>query len=136
MQLNPHLSFSGQCEEAFKFYEQSIGGKIEFIMTYGDSPVAAQAPPGWAEKVMHATIRVAGQTLMGGDAPPDHFQKPQGFALAISLNDAAEAERMFNQLAEGGSVQMRLEKTFWAERFGMLTDRFGVPWMINCAKPS
>lgn len=132
MQLNPYLNFNGQCEEAFKTYEKCLNGKIEFIMTHEQSPMADKIPPEWKKKIMHATLRFGEQVIMGADAPPQYYQQPQGFSVSISLNDPAEAERIFKELSAGGSVRMPLEKTFWAERFGMFTDRFGTPWMINC----
>lgn len=136
MQMNVHLSFDGRCEEAFKFYEKCFGGKILFSMTWEGSPMGAQAPAGWGKKIMHTTLAINDQRLQGADAPPDHYKKPQGFSMAISLSDAAEAERIFNTLAENGQVQMPLAETFWALRFGMLIDQFGTPWMINCEKPA
>lgn len=132
MQLNPYLNFNGQCEEAFKTYEKCLNGKIEFIMTHEQSPMADKIPPEWKKKIMHATLRFGEQVIMGADAPPQYYQQPQGFSVSISLNDPAEAERIFKELSAGGSVRMPLEKTFWAERFAMFTDRFGTPWMINC----
>ena len=132
MQWNPYLTLDGQCEAAFQFYEQCLGGKIVTMMTYGDSPMAEQAPPGWRQKILHATFALDGQTLGGADVPPEYYQKAQGLSVALNLNDAAEAERVFQALAEEGMVQMPLQQTFWAARFGMLVDRFGTPWMINC----
>jgi PhnB protein len=132
MQLNPYLVFNGQCEAAFKFYEKSLGGKIETLMTHGDSPMSQQVPAEWRNKIMHARMTVGGTVLMGSDAPPDRYQEPQGFSLSIGVNDPAQAERIFNELAESGKVQMPLQKTFWAARFGMVVDRFGIPWMVNC----
>jgi len=132
VRLNPYLNFNGQCEEAFKTYEKCLNGKIEFIMTHEQSPMADKIPPEWKKKIMHATLRFGEQVIMGADAPPQYYQQPQGFAVSISLNDTAEAERIFNELSAGGVVRMPLEKTFWAERFAMFTDRFGIPWMINC----
>ena len=132
--LNPHLSFKGDCETAFRFYERVLGGKILMIMSYGDSPLAGQVAPEWSGKVLHATLELDGQTLMGADATPDRYQKPQGFSIAVNVTDKAEAERVFRDLSEGGVVEMPLQGTFWAERFGMLTDRHGIPWMINCGK--
>ena len=132
LQLNPYLIFNGQCEAAFKFYEKCLGGKIEATMTHGDSPMSQQVPEEWRKKIMHARMTVGDMVLMGSDAPPDHYQAPQGFSLSIGTKDPAEAERIFNELAQDGKVQMPLQKTFWAARFGMLVDRFGIPWMVNC----
>lgn len=132
MEVSTYLGFSGQCEEALKFYEQCLGGKIEALMTYGESPMAAQFPPDWKSKIIHGRLKVGEAVLMAGDAPPDCYQKPNGFSVALGLKDPAEAERIFQALSEGGSVQMPLQKTFWARQFGMAVDRFGTPWMINC----
>ena len=134
LQVTPYLSFNGQCEEAFKFYEKQLGGKITFMMTYGDSPMAGQAPPEWAEKIMHVTLALGDRVLQGADSPPGQYQKPQGFTLSIGMGDAAEAKRIFKALEENGVVGMPLQETFWALRFGMVTDRFGTPWSINCEK--
>ena len=136
MQLNPYLVFNGQCEAAFKFYEKALGGKIEAIMTHGESPMSQQVPPEWRNKVMHARMVVDGQVLMGSDAPPDHYEGTKGFSLAIGLKAPAHAERIFNELSQDGTVQMPLQQTFWAVRFGMLVDRFGIPWMVNCEAAS
>ena len=135
-QVNAYLVFNGECEAAFKFYERCLGGKIEMSMTHGDSPMSEQVPAEWRSKIMHARMTVGGTVLMGSDAPPDHYREPQGFSLSIGTKDPAEAERMFNELAAGGKVQMPLEKTFWAAKFGMVVDRFGIPWMINCEQPA
>ncbi|MGB8476332.1 MAG: VOC family protein [Candidatus Acidiferrum sp.] len=133
MQLNPYLLFNGQCEEAFKFYEKCLGGKIEGMMTFGDSPMAKQTPAEWHGKVMHASMKLGdGLTLMGSDPPPDRYQSPQGFSVCVSVKDPAETERIFNELAQDGNVTMPIQKTFWSERFGMLVDRFGIPWILNC----
>ena len=134
LKLTPYLSFDGQCEDAFKLYEKCLGGKITFMQTYGDSPMADQTPTEWRKRVMHATLSVGDQLLQGSDSPPGQYQKQQGFSIAIALSDATEAERIFKALSEDGKVQMPLEETFWALRFGYLIDRFGVPWMINCEK--
>ena len=134
LKLTPYLSFDGHCEQAFKLYEQCLGGKITFMQTYGESPMADQTPTEWRKRVMHATLSVGDQLLQGSDSPPGQYQKPQGFSIAIALSDATEAERIFKALSEDGKVQMPLEETFWALRFGYLIDRFGVPWMINCEK--
>jgi PhnB protein len=134
MQLSPYVSFNGQCEEAFKFYEQHLGGKIESMFTYGGSPMEKQAPPEWSKKIMHARMTIGAQALMGSDPPPGRYQEPKGFSLSLDLKDSAEAERLFQKLAEKGQVEMPMQKTFWAERFGMLVDRFGISWLINCGQ--
>ena len=134
MKINAYLHFDGRCEAAFKFYEQCLGGKIVFKMTFGESPMAGQSPPGWRDKIMHARLLVKDQVLMGSDAPPERYDAPKGFSMSLNLADAAEAERIFNALVEKGAVVMPLQQTFWAERFGMLSDQFGIPWMINCEK--
>ena len=136
MKLNPYLSFNDECEAAFKFYEQCLGGKIDSMMTYRDSPMAEQTPPEKLDTIMHASLIIGDTVLMGSDAPPQMFEKPQGFSVSLIFTDPAEAERIFNALAENGIVQMPIQETFWAARFGMLVDRFGTPWMINCDLPA
>lgn len=135
MKLNPYLMFNGQCEKAFKFYEQCLGGKITAMMTYGEAPepsMLEQTPPEWHSKIMHTSLTFGEQELMGSDSPPECHEAPQGFSVSISLDNPVEAERIFHTLAENGKVQMPLQQTFWAYRFGMLVDQFGTPWMINC----
>jgi PhnB protein len=134
MPLNAHLHFNGQCEAAFRFYEKCFDGRIAFMGTYGGSPLAAEMPVDLQHRIMHATLILPDGELTGADTPPDRYQKPQGFALTLSLETPAEAERVFAGLAEHGEVQLPVQETFWAERFGMLLDRFGIPWMIQCAK--
>jgi PhnB protein len=134
MQLNPYLFFNGTCEEAFKFYEKCLGGKIEAMMTHAGTPAEAQTPPEWRNKILHARLVVDGQLLMGSDAPPDRREEPKGFSVSLQMKDPAVAERIFHALAENGNVRMPIQETFWAARFGMLVDRFGIPWMINCDK--
>ncbi len=134
MQLNSYLHFNGDCEAAFKFYEQCLGGKIETMIPHEGTPIADQVPAEWRSKIMHARLVVGDQVLMGMDAPPDRYQKPRGFTVNIGVTDSAEAERIFRALAENGMVTMAIGETFWAVRFGMLTDRFGIPWMVNCEK--
>lgn len=135
MQLAPYLSFDGRCEAAFRFYETSLGGEILAMMTWRNSPVADQAPPGWDDKILHARMRLGSGVLMGGDSPPDRHEPMKGFGVTLGIAEPAEAERVFAALAEGGMVRMPLQETFWALRFGMLVDRFGTPWMVNCERP-
>ena len=134
MQLNPYLFFDGQCEAAFKFYEKCLGGKITAMLVHEGTPAAEHVPPEWRNKIMHARLVVGDEVLMGSDAPPDHRQKPQGFSVTLGIDKPADAERIFHALAEGGKVTMPIEETFWAIRFGMLVDKYGTPWMINCEK--
>ena len=134
MQLNPHLSFNGQCQEAFTFYQQCLGGNIQTMMTHGDSPIADQVPSEWRGKILHATLIVGKTALMGADVPPDSYKEPRGFSITIQINDPADAERIFRALSEGGTVTMPLQETFWAAGFGMVVDRFGIPWMVNCGQ--
>jgi PhnB protein len=132
MQLNPYLTFNGQCEAAFKFYEQSLGGKIVAMATYAGTPAENQVPPEWSNKVIHSRLAIGGEVPMRSDAPPERFQASKGFSVTLGVDNPADAERIFNALAEKGTVQMPLQQTFWAVRFGMLVDKFGIPWMINC----
>jgi len=132
VKVNPYLSFNGTCEAAFKFYEQVFGGKIQVMMTFEGSPMADHAPANWRGKIMHARLDIGDQTLMGSDPPPDRYQPIKGITVSLSIDKPEDADRVFQALSEKGSVQMPIQKTFWALRFGMLTDQFGVPWMINC----
>lgn len=134
MQINPYLLFSGQCEEAFRFYEKLLGGKIEMMMAHEGTPAENGVPLEWRNKILHARMIVGGQVLMASDAPPGRQQKPQGFSVSVSVDDPAEAERIYQGLEESATVTMPIQETFWARRFGMLTDRFGIPWMISCEK--
>jgi PhnB protein len=135
MQINAYLQFNGQCEAAFKFYAQCLGGKVLLLMTYGEAPMAEKIPPDWRGKIMHARLDVQGQVVMGSDVAPDRFEAPKGCSMSIGVDDPAEAERVFAALAEKGTVGMPLQPTFWAERFGVVVDRFGIPWMVNCERP-
>src|SRR5215469_5249519 len=134
MQINSYLIFDGNCEEAFKFYEKLLGGKIDAMLTHEGTPAAGQVPPGWAKKILHARMTVGNAVLMASDCPPERYSKPHGFSVNIGVDNVAEAERIFSALAENGTVHMPLGETFWAERFGTLTDRFGIPWMLNCER--
>jgi PhnB protein len=134
--MHPYLSFNGQCEAAFKFYEQCLGGRLGGIFRYAGSPMADQVPPDWQDKVMHGTVTIGDQVLMGGDVAPVGYEEPRGFSLSLQITDTAEAERIFDELARDGTVKVPLEETFWAARFGMVVDRFGIPWLINCEAPS
>jgi uncharacterized glyoxalase superfamily protein PhnB len=135
MELVTYLAFDGDCEAAFKHYEQVLGGKILMMMRISDMPEGLPIDTANADRIMHVRLQVGSQLLMGGDSPPGRASKPQGFCAHIKIDDPGEAERIFRELGAGGTVTMKLEESFWARRFGMLTDRFGVPWMVNCEKP-
>jgi len=134
MHASPHLLFQGRCREAFDFYAHTLGGRIAFAMTFGESPAASQTPPALRDQIIHARLEFGSQAIMGCDAPPERYQKPQGFNVLLTVKEPAEAERVFAALASLGNTTMPLGETFWARRFGMCTDRFGIPWMVNCEK--
>lgn len=136
MKINAYLTFDGRCEEAFKLYADVLGGRIEAMMPHKGTPAEEHVPPDWRDKIMHASLTVDGNVLMGSDSPPQFQQPKQGFSVSLHFADPADAERAFSALADGGTVRMPLAETFWAQRFGMLTDRFGTPWMVNCDRPA
>lgn len=130
MQIHAYLNFDGQCREAFTFYQRVLDGELA-LQTHGDSPMREHTPPEWHGRILHARLAVGEGVLMGSDSPPGGHARAQGFAVSLNVESAGEAERIFAALAEGGQVQMPLQETFWASRFGMLVDRFGTPWMVN-----
>jgi len=132
VQVSPYLSFTGQCEAAFTLYEQCLGGQLGPLSRYAGSPLSDQVPDDWQDKVMHGSVTIGQLVLMGADVAPERYEAPRGFSLSLQLTDTTEAERIFHELGQGGRVVMPLEKTFWAARFGMLVDRFGIPWLVNC----
>jgi PhnB protein len=134
MRLNPYLTFDGNCAEAFAFYERCFDSKVAMTMLWSDMPDGREAPPGMADKIMHTRLDVSGVALMGSDAPPDRYSRPAGITVSLSLDAPDQAERVFAALGEGGQVTMPMQETFWAHRFGTMTDRFGIPWMIYCEK--
>lgn len=134
MQIAPYLNFNGNCAEAFKFYQSCLGGDIPMTMTYGESPMADQTPAEHRDRIMHTRLVSGDFVLMGSDAPPGRFENMKGCMISISVDDPKDAERVYNGLTAGGTVQMELQETFWASRFGMFTDRFGVAWMVNCER--
>jgi PhnB protein len=136
MKLSPYLLFDGNCEAAIKFYEQALGAKTLSMMRFDGAPDCAEMSAEMKSKVLHARFTVGDIVVMASDCPPDRYTKPQGHALALSADKPAEAEKLFHGLAEGGTVTMPIDKTFFAERFGMVTDKFGVPWMVSCETPA
>lgn len=135
MTITTYLAFSGDCKVAFAMYERVLGGKIKFVMTNGESPMADQTPADWKDKIMHITLETPGGLLQGADHPQGKTVKPAGFCVCVSVKDTAEAERIFKGLSDGGQVQMAIQKTFWSPMFGMCIDKFGVPWMVNTEGP-
>lgn len=135
MQINPYLFFNGNCEEAMTFYAKVLDAEMEGIMKVEDAPPEDQAYMGAAmkDKVMHACLKVGDFRIMASDAPPERFNKPQGFDVSIHIDDLDKAKKIFASLSEGGSVNMPFGPTFWAKGFGGCVDRFGTPWMVNCS---
>lgn len=132
--LESYLFFNGNCAEAMRFYERTLGGQLEALMTYAESPEPDKCPPGAKDLVMHARLRVDGRALMASDSPPGYPPaQVGGFALSLGYDDPQDARRVFDALSQGGTVTMPMTKTFWAESFGMLTDRFGTAWMVSGA---
>jgi PhnB protein len=131
LEANVGLSFNGDCEAAFRLYAQLLDAKLELVLTWGASPLADRAPREWADKILFARVKARAMTLTGTDVLPNTYRAPSGFNLCLSAKDAAEAERLFAELATGGRVLMPLETTFWAERYGEVVDRFGIPWEIR-----
>jgi PhnB protein len=134
MRMNLYLFFKGDCEAAFKHYQKVLGGKITAMLTHAGTPAEASVPAEWRNKIIHACLEADDFTLMASDAPPDHQDDVKGFSVSINVDKPADAERIFAGLSEGGTVTLKLDETFFAQRFGMLVDRFGTPWMVNCAK--
>ena len=134
MQLNPYLYFDGQCAEAFRTYERCLGGRIEVLLTHRETPAAETTAPEWQDKIIHGRIRIGDALVLASDAPPGHYTRPAGYSVTLRAKTAEEAERVFRDLGEGGTVTAAMAETFFASRFGMLTDRFGIPWMVLCEK--
>ena len=133
MTVNPYLFLDGNCKEAFAFYEQALDAKIEDMMTWGDGPMANDMPPEVHDRVMHASLLLGEERIMASDeTPPENYKPINGIRVVINADGPEDAERFFANLSQGASIDMPMEETFWAKRFGMLTDKFGVPWMINC----
>jgi len=135
MRLIPYLNFDGQCREAFAFYAAALGGNVVYQTTYGESPMCDEMPADSRDRIMHAQIEADGATLMGADGPPPHGQSASATCINVDVATVEDAERIFAALSEDGRVQMPIAETFWAHRWGALTDRYGKPWMVNCMKP-
>jgi PhnB protein len=134
MKLNTVLSFAGNCEEAFNFFQEHLGAKLLEVIRYEDSPLKQKTPPEFGRKIFFARLAIADTILMGGDDLPDEYDAPKGFFIALSFQSRLETARVFGILAQNGEVRLPLHETFWAASFGMLNDQFGIPWMLNCEK--
>jgi PhnB protein len=132
MQFIAHLDFDGTCRQAFDYYAKVFRGVLVSRMTWGEAPTSDPTPPEWRDRIMHCALDGGGGLIMGADAPPG--TPPSGGCVNAQVTDPEEAERIFAALADGGTVQMPLQETFWAQRFGLVTDRFGKAWMVNCMK--
>jgi PhnB protein len=135
--IQPYLFFNGRCEEAIEFYRRALGAELEMMMRFKESPDApppGMVPPGWENKIMHSSLRIGQTTVMASDGCGEKSNFA-GFSLSITVSNEADADHVFAALADGGQVTMPLTKTFWSSRFGMLTDRFGIGWMVNVAPP-
>ena len=135
MKINPYLIFNGDCKAAFTFYAESLQGNIEAMLTFGETPAGDHVPKDLHNLIIHTRLAVGDQAIMGSDTTPNRpTDEMSGCSISLNVDSIAEAERVFSALSEDGTAQMPLEQTFWAARFGMLVDRFGVSWMINCEK--
>jgi PhnB protein len=135
MKLDIYLNYGGNCEQAFRFYEQELGGKITMMMRHGEQPNAARVPANWKNAILHARIEVGKTVLMGADIPPDRFQPMRSAYLTLTADSAEQAERLYALLADGGQIFMKMEETFFASRFAMLRDKFGTSWMLLHERP-
>lgn len=136
MKINTHLNYGGNCEQAFRFYEQHLGGKITMMLTHADGPALPKdAPPDWKNAILHARMVIGEMQLLGNDVPPEHFKPMRSAYLSLVLTSTDEAERLYALLAESGEVFWPMQETFWAFRFGILRDKFGTSWMISHERP-
>jgi PhnB protein len=135
MQLTTYLNFGGNCEEAFRFYEQHLGGTIDYLMRHGETPGGSPARDDWKDKVLHAQMSLGGTSLLGADVDPDRFQPMRSAYLTLTFDDSAEADRVYALFTDGGEIFMPMNETFFAHRFAMLRDRFGTSWMLLHPKP-
>jgi PhnB protein len=134
MKLTTYLSFTGNCEEALKFYIKALGAKPVMMLRYSETPAAKESPKEMQQKIIHGRIAIGDNLIMASDGPANQVSPPGGFSINIGVDTIEEAERLFKGLSEKAEICMPMEETFWAQRFGMLKDQFGVPWMVNCEK--
>lgn len=135
MKLHTYLNYGGNCEQAFRFYEQHLGGKISMMMTHGEQPGPSNVPPDLRKTILYARMTIGETELMGSDVPPDRFEPMRSVYLSLTVDSTAEAERVYALLSDGGQVFMAMQETFFAFRFGMVRDRFGTSWMILHDRP-
>lgn len=131
MKTIPYLNFDGRCAEAFRTYGEILGAEPE-MLKHGDAPIADELPDTWHDRIMNAYLVADGAEIMGSDMPPGEGTGSHNMYVSLHVDSPAEADRIFEALARDGRVTMPIDRTFWAERFGMLVDRFGIPWMVNC----
>jgi len=132
--IQPYLFFNGRCEEAIEFYKNALGAEVQMMMRYKESPEPpppGMVPPGFENKIMHVSMRIGQTTVMASDGCSAEKPEFEGFSLSLAVSTPAEVDQYFNALAKGGKIEMPLAKTFWSPRFGMVTDKFGVGWMIT-----
>jgi len=135
MRMYTYLNYGGNCEQAFRFYEEHLGGKITMMMTHGQMPNAAEVSPDWRNAILHARMNIGETELMGADIPPERFQPMRSAYLSLIVGSNSEAERIYTVLSDGGQIFMPMQETFFAFRFGMLRDKFGTSWMILHERP-
>ena len=135
MKLHTYLNYGGNCEQAFRFYEQHLGGKITMMMTHDQQPNAKDVPPAWKNAILHARMNIGETELLGADVPPERFQPMRSAYLSLTVSSIAEAERIYALLSDGGQIFMPMGETFFAFRFAMLRDKFGTSWMILHERP-
>ena len=133
MHISPHLCFDGQCREAMQLYHSVLGGTLQTMLTYGETPMASSVDSRWHDRIMHATLVLDGIELTGVDMIADSYQRPQGFFVTLTVSGIARASEIFRRLSHGGTIKLPFDKTFWSPGFGVFVDRFGIPWEINTA---
>ena len=135
MKVRTYLNYGGNCEQAFRFYEKHLGGKITMMMTHGEMPAPNNVPPNWRKAILYACMTIGDTELMANDVPPERFQPMRSAYLSLGLDSIQEAERIHALLADGGEIFMPMQETFFAHRFSMLRDKFGTCWMIIHERP-
>ena len=133
MKVSLHVNFDGQCEEAFKFYEARLNGVMGALFRYADSPMAKDMPSEWQQKIVHANLSIGNMQITGADVLPEHFKTPQGFSLLLGLPSEDEVKSTFERLRVDGQITLPLQRTFWSPCYGIVVDKFGVPWELNCS---